>query len=159
MRAVLLPLNIVTIHLKAKLNAKLQILWTGEKTYCKTVQHVFVTQWVTQHAYDNHARSHECAEWLEEKIDRKCREKESFKALSIGSFHIVDIEKLIVSYPFRDLDVQHEEVHMFLSFVERQSLGNHCDQHGCAGDTLYPPPPTHTQGKNKTQKTSKKRKR
>lgn len=40
------------------------------------------------------------------------------------------------SYPFRDLDVQHEEVHMFLSFVHRQHLGNDCHQHGSAGYTL-----------------------
>lgn len=40
-----------------------------------------------------------------------------------------------MSYPFRDLDVQHEEVHMFLSFVQRQRLGNNCHQHGGAGYT------------------------
>lgn len=54
------------------------------------------------------------------------------------SFHNIAAEQLIVSYPFRDLDVQHEEVHVFLSLVERQRLGNHCDQHGRAGDTLKP---------------------
>lgn len=47
-------------------------------------------------------------------------------------------ERQTVSYPLRDLNVQHEEMHVFLSFVQRQRLGDHCDQHGCAGYTLKP---------------------
>lgn len=90
------------------------------------------------------------------KKDRKSRETESLEEFSFGSFHIVDVEKPIASYPLRDLDVQHEEVHMFFSFVERQRLGNHCDQHSRAGDTLNPPPPPspppHTQGKKQNTK-------
>lgn len=83
------------------------------------------------------------------KQTERAEKQKVLDALSIGSFLL---EKLIASYPFRDLDVQHEEVHMFLSFVERQRLGNHCDQHGCAGNTLKPHP-IHTQEKDKTQKT------
>lgn len=41
-----------------------------------------------------------------------------------------------VADPFGDLDVQHEEVHMFLSFIQRQRLANDCNQHGSAGYTL-----------------------
>lgn len=47
-------------------------------------------------------------------------------------------EQHIFSYPFRDLNVQHEEMHVFLSFVQRQRLGDNCDQHGRAGYTLKP---------------------
>ena len=50
---------------------------------------------------------------------------------------------LFCTYPFWDLDVQHEEMHVFLSFVQRQRLGNHRHQHGCASYALKPN--THTQ--------------
>lgn len=40
-----------------------------------------------------------------------------------------------VADPFGDLDVQHEEVHMLLSFIQRQRLANDCNQHGSAGYT------------------------
>lgn len=40
-----------------------------------------------------------------------------------------------VADPFGDLDVQHEEVHMFLSLVQRQLFCYDGDQHGGAGYT------------------------
>lgn len=73
-----------------------------------------------------------------------------------GSFHNIATEQLIVSYPFRDLDVQHEEVHVFLSFVERQRLGNHRDQHGRAGDTLEPRCTREKNPHKKNKKTKQK---
>lgn len=51
------------------------------------------------------------------------------------------------SYPFRDLNVQHEEVHMFLPFVKLQRLGDDRHQHGCAGDTLQA---KHTRGRRQS---------
>lgn len=42
------------------------------------------------------------------------------------------------SYPFRNLDVQHEEVHMLLAFVQCQLLCYDGHQHGSAGYTLKP---------------------
>lgn len=49
------------------------------------------------------------------------------------------LQKIVAcSYPFRNLDIHHEEVHMFLSFVQRQLLCNNCNQHGGAGNTLKP---------------------
>lgn len=47
-------------------------------------------------------------------------------------------EIVACSYPFRNLDIHHEEVHVFLSFVQRQLLCNDCNQHGGAGNTLKP---------------------
>lgn len=46
------------------------------------------------------------------------------------------VQSFSSSHPFGDLDVHHEEVHVFLSFVQRQLLGHDGHQHGGTGHTL-----------------------
>lgn len=72
---------------------------------------------------------------------KKTKKKELDKKRHAGWLLCVytGLQKIVAcSYPFRNLDIHHEEVHMFLSFVQRQLLCNDCNQHGGAGNTLKP---------------------